>query len=124
MTSIVVRVTVTNTVEPAHQIDFISIVAREVGWLTLPNAWRDRLGKPATVRIEPRGEVCGPVTIQIDGFRPIITEVIFTELESRDGQYHPLLGHLALAQSSATVDQARQRLVAVPHVDAKRLRAA
>jgi hypothetical protein len=64
------------------------------------------------------------VTIQIEGFRPIVSEVIFMEMEPRDGRYDPLLGYLALEQSSAAVDMVRHRLVAVRYVDAKTLRAA
>ena len=68
--------------------------------------------------------VCGPVTIQIEGFRPIVTEVIFIEMEPRDGRYDALLGYLVLEQSSAAVDMVAHRLVPVRYVDAKRCCAA
>jgi hypothetical protein len=77
----------------------------------------------ADQRVIP-GIVCGPVTIQIDGFRPIVTEVIFMEMEPRDGHYDALLGYLVLEQSSAVVDMVEHRLVPVWYVDAKVCRAA
>lgn len=133
MGRIIVSVTVSNTLDPAHELRFDAFVDTGAGWLTLPTAWRDRFGELPTIRTEQLetadqrvipGEVCGPVTIQIEGFRPIVSEVIFMEMEPRDGRYDPLLGYLALEQSSAAVDMIRHRLVAVRYVDAKTLRAA
>jgi hypothetical protein len=66
-----------------------------------------------------KGEVCGPVRIQIEGFRPIHTEVAFVEVKPDVGEFEPLLGHLVLAQSQARVDVVRQRLVPVKHMDLK-----
>jgi predicted aspartyl protease len=128
-TSVLVR----NTLDPTKEMRIDAFVDTGVGWLTLPMAWRDRLGnlpfirtgqlETADQRVIP-GEVCGPVTIQIDGFRPIVSEVIFMEMEPRDGRYDPLLGYLVLEQSSAAVDMIGRRLVAVRYVDAKLCRAA
>src|SRR5258708_23819508 len=48
--------------------------------MTLPTAWRDRLGELETietVELETadqstiRGEICGPVRIEVEGFRPV-----------------------------------------------------
>jgi predicted aspartyl protease len=109
------------------------LVDTGAGWLTLPAAWRERLGDVptvGTVQLETAdqriiaGEVCGPVTVQIEGFRPIVTEVIFMTMEPLDGRYDPLLGYLALEQSQAAVDMVTQRLVPVRYVDAKLCRAA
>lgn len=133
MGRIVVPVLLRNTLDPTQQIRFDAFVDTGAGWLTLPMAWRHRLGALPVIRTEQLatadqrvipGEVCGPVTIQIEGFRPIVSEVIFMEMQARDGRYDPLLGYLALEQSSAVVDMVRHRLVAVRYVDAKMLRAA
>ena len=133
MGRIVVPVLLSNTLDPTKQMRFDAFVDTGAGWLTLPMAWRDRLGSLPVIRTEPLetadqrvipGEVCGPVTIQIEGFRPIVSEVIFMAMEPRDGKYDPLLGYLVLEQSSAAVDMVRHRLVAVRYVDAKALRAA
>src|SRR5690349_19660498 len=133
MGRIVTPVLVRNTVDPAHEIRIDAFVDTGAGWLTLPTAWRDRLGDLALIRTERLetadqriipGEVRGPVTIQIEGFRPIVSEVIFMDMESRDGRYDPLLGYLVLEQSSAAVDMVAHRLVPVRYVDAKLVRAA
>jgi len=128
-TSVLLR----NTLDPTKEMRIDALVDTGAGWLTLPMAWRDGLGVLPVIRTEQLetadqrvipGEVCGPVTIQIDGFRPIVSEVIFMEMEPRDGRYDPLLGYLALKQSSAAVDMVGHRLVAVRYVDAKLCRAA
>ena len=133
MGRIVTAVSLTNTLDPTRAMRIEALVDTGAGWLTLPTAWRDRLGDLPTIRTEQletadqrviAGEVCGPVTIQIEGFRPIVSEVIFMEMQPLDGRYDPLLGDLALEQSSAAVDMVRHRLVSVRTVDAKLLRAA
>jgi predicted aspartyl protease len=130
---ITAAVNVRNTLDPSREIRIEALVDTGAGWLTLPAAWRDRLGALPVIRTEQLetadqrvipGVVCGPVTIQIEGFRPIVSEVIFMEMEPRDGRYDPLLGHLALEQSSAVVDLVEHRLVPVRYVDAKVCRAA
>jgi predicted aspartyl protease len=133
MGRIVVSVLLHNTLDPSNEMRIDAFVDTGAGWLTLPMAWRDRLGDLPLIRTEQletadqrviAGEVRGPVTIQIEGFRPIVSEVIFMEMESRDGHYDPLLGYLVLEQSSAAVDMVGHRLVAVRYVDAKLGRAA
>lgn len=133
MGRIVTPVLLRNTLDPTHEMRIEAFVDTGAGWLTLPMTWRHRLGALPTIRTEQLetadqrvipGEVCGPVTIQIEGFRPIVTEVIFMHMEARDGEYDPLLGYLPLEQSSAAVDMVNHRLVAVRYVDLKLLRAA
>jgi hypothetical protein len=64
--------------------------------MVLPSAWKDRLGHLEvidTIQFETarqdtvQGEICGPVRIQIEGFRPIYSEVVFVEMRSSDGVY-------------------------------------
>lgn len=133
MGRIATPVVVRNTLDPSHELRFEALVDTGAGWMTLPAAWRDRLGALPVIRTEQLetadqrvipGIVCGPVTIQIEGFRPIVTEVIFMEMEPRDGRYDALLGYLVLEQSSAAVDMVAHRLVPVRYVDAKVCRAA
>lgn len=66
-----------------------------------------------------QGEVCGPVRIQIEGFRPIYSEVLFVDMTPADGIYEPLIGYIVLEQSQAAVDLVGQRLVHVKHLDLK-----
>jgi len=66
-----------------------------------------------------RGEICGPVKIQIEGFRPVFGEVLFIEMEPEDGIYEPLVGYIVLESSQASVDMIGHRLVPVKHLDLK-----
>jgi len=66
-----------------------------------------------------KGEVCGPVRIQIEGFRPIYSEVSFVNMQPEDGEHEPLIGYLALQQSQAPVDILGHRLVHIKHMDLK-----
>ena len=96
--------------------------------MVLPAAWRQRLGdlrEIGTVELETatqgtvQGIVCGPVQVQIEGFRPIFTEVLFLEMEPEHGRYEPLIGYIVLEQSQAAVDMMGRRLVHLKHLDLK-----
>lgn len=108
------------------------LVDTGAAYLTLPMAWKPRLhpfASTQTVEVETasqetlRGEVCGPVRIEIEGFRPIYSEVLFIDMHPENGVYEPLLGYLPLEQSQAAVDMVGHRLVHAPRVDLKRLAA-
>jgi hypothetical protein len=96
--------------------------------MTLPTVWRDRLGELQGIRkVEMQtatqktieGEVCGPVRLQIEGFPPVFTEVVFVEMQPENGEYEPLLGYIPLEQSQAAVDMLGHRLVYVRRLDLK-----
>lgn len=96
--------------------------------MVLPNAWRNRLGALQSgieVDVETatqetvRAQVCGPVRIQIEGFRPIFNEVAFIEMKPANGDYEPLIGYIVLEQSQAAVDMLGHRLVPIRHMDLK-----
>jgi predicted aspartyl protease len=98
--------------------------------MVLPSAWKDRLGvlkSGIEVEVETatqevvRAEVCGPVRIQIEGFRPIFNEVAFIEMSPANGDYEPLIGYIILEQSLAAVDMLGHRLVPIKHLDLKGL---
>ena len=95
-------------------------------YLTLPKAWQARLGQLTlldTVAVETAthvsGDICGPVLLRLEHFRPILTEVLFIEMEPADGQYEPLIGSIPLEQAQAVVDLVGDRLVKVSRVDLK-----
>ncbi len=100
------------------------------GPLTLhfPPPGADRLGdlqefgvvelETATQRVVT-GTACGPVRVQIEGFRAIVTEVLFVEMQPEDGTYEPLIGYIVLEQSQAAVDMFGHRLVHVKRLDLK-----
>lgn len=96
--------------------------------MVLPKAWKERLGglefsteievETATQEIVV-AEVCGPVRIQIEGFRAILNEVAFVEMNPSDGKYEPLIGYIVLEQSLAGVEMITHRLVPLKHFDLK-----
>jgi len=63
------------------------------------------------------GHVCGPVQIQLEGFRPIFNEVLLVEMTPEDGDCERLIGYIILEQSQATVDMLGHRLLHVKHAD-------
>jgi len=96
--------------------------------MTLPAAWRSRLGDLHEIGVVDlelanqqtvKGVVCAPVRVQIEGFRVIVTEVLFVEMEPHERKYEPLVGYIVLEQSQAAVDMLGHRLVRVKHLDLK-----
>jgi len=128
MGRIVASVTVANSSDPDKSMLCDALVDTGVSHMTLPTAWRDRLGdlkEFGVVEIEianqqtVKGVVCGPVLVQIQGFRSIATEVLFVDMEPQNGKYEPLIGYIALEQSQAAVDMLGHRLIHVKHLDLK-----
>ena len=125
---IVASVTIENATDLSQGLRCDALVDTGASFMVLPSVWRERLGPlDTTTQVEMetatqekiRGEVCGPVRIQIEGFRPIHTEVSFVEMQPRDGEYEPLIGYLVLEQSQAGVDVLGHRLVPIKYVDLK-----
>ena len=92
------------------------------------SAWKERLGELETLQIADSeiatqttvpGEICGPVRVQIEGFRPVFTEVLFVDMQPEDGVYEPLIGYIVLELSQAAVDMLGHRLIHVKHLDLK-----
>ena len=105
-----------------------AVVDINASLMVLPATWKDRLGdldSTRTIELETHAhrkltaEVCGPVRIQIEGFRPIFNEVAFVEMKPADGEYEPLIGYIVLAQSQAAIDMLGHRLVPIKHMDLK-----
>jgi len=128
MGRIVAPVDISNLLDPEKRIRCDALVDTGASHLTLPSAWRDRLGdlqEFGTVELEmanqtpTQGIVCAPVKVHIEGFRPIATEVLFVEMEPEDGNYEPLIGYIVLEQSQAAVDMLGHRLVHVKRLDLK-----
>jgi predicted aspartyl protease len=128
MGRIVSSVHVVNATSPAEGIRCDALVDTGASHLVLPLAWRDRLGDLEVSEVldlelatqqTVKGHVCGPVKIQIEGFRPIFSEVVFVEMTPQDGSYEPLIGYIVLEQSQAAVDFVGHRLVHVKRLDLK-----
>ena len=128
---IISSVRIENVSDPSKIIRCDALVDTGASYLVLPSAWRDRLGDLDSVEkidLETatqetvQGEICGPVRIQIEGFRPIYNEVLFLDMNPEDGIYEPLIGYIVLEQSQAAVDMVGHRLLHVKRMDLKRFR--
>lgn len=125
---IVASVTIENTGDLSKALRCDALVDTRASLMILPKAWKDRLGNfPFSTEIEVEtatqetvtAEVCGPVRIQIEGFRPILNEVAFVDMKPGDGEYELLIGYIVLEQSLAGVDMLGHRLVPIKHMDLK-----
>jgi hypothetical protein len=128
MGRIVSSIKIDNVADPAKSIRCDALVDTGASLMVLPTAWRQRLGELETIRrVEwetatqdvVQADVCGPVRIQLEGFDPIYSEVLFLEMHPRDGSFEPLIGYIVLEQSQAAVDLVGHRLVRVKHLDLK-----
>ncbi len=126
------RVTTSVTIEslskPEKRIRCDALVDTGTSLMVLPAAWRNRLGELdeiGTVGVQTatqeviQGVICGPVRIQIEGFRRVYNEVLFVDMKPEEGIYEPLLGYVILEQSQAAVDMIGHRLIHVRHLDLK-----
>src|SRR5438874_6419651 len=101
MGRILTHVTIVNALDPAHEISCEALVDTDAWGLMLPRAWKERLGAFQMTRTVEMvaadqrvvsGEVCGPVTIQIEGWEPVPSEVTLVDIEREGGRDRPLLG--------------------------------
>jgi predicted aspartyl protease len=125
---IVATVTIENAVDRSMALRCEALVDTGASLMVLPSAWKDRLGKLeflTKIEVETAtqervaAEVCGPVRIQIEGFRAILNEVAFVDMKSDRNEYEPLIGYIVLEQSLAGVDMISHRLVHLKHFDLK-----
>ncbi len=125
---IVTSVTIENALDLSKSLTCDALVHTGASLMVLPNAWKGRLGdleSSTETEVETAtqetvtAEVRGPVRIQIEGFRPISSEVAFVEMNPADGEYEPLIGYIVLEQSQAGVDMLGHRLVPIKHMDLK-----
>ncbi len=129
MGRIVAQVKVSNVANPQDAIELSALVDTGAAHLTLPSAWKARLGKLEVISVTDaelanqttvQCEICGPVRLQIEGFRQVFGEVLFMDMApDENGGFEPLLGYLPLEQSQAAVDMLGHRLVRVSKVDVK-----
>jgi hypothetical protein len=128
MGRIIAPVRIENLTDRKASIHCDAMVDTGASHMVLPAAWRERLGgleEIAKIPLETatqeviEGTICGPVRIQVEGFRPIYNEVLFIDMEPANGEYEPLIGYLVLEQSQAAVDMLGHRLIPVKHMDLK-----
>ena len=125
---IVTSVSIENGSGASQALRCDALVDTGASFLVLPGVWRDRLGalaSSAEIEVETAtqetitAEVCGPVRIQIEGFRAILSEVVFVDMKPANGNFEPLIGYIVLEQSQASVDMLGHRLVPNTHIDLK-----
>jgi predicted aspartyl protease len=113
-------VTVTSFADKSKELKFQALIDTGATYLTLPTPWKDELGKLdllESVEVETatqekiKGEVRGPVKIQLEGFRAIASEVLFNDMKPSNGNYEPLVGHLVLEQAGIALDMISHRLI-------------
>ena len=119
MGRIIVSASIENGLDASFRIQSDALVDTGATYLTLPSAWRERLGQLRhldTVSVETAtqavvsGDICGPVLLRVGEFRPVLTEVLFIEMDAVEGRYEPLIGQIPLEQAQAVVDLAGHRL--------------
>ena len=128
MGRIVVEAAIQNGADANCSITCDVLVDTGAAYLTLPNAWRERLGDLEvydTVQVETTnqsvviGDICGPIHLRFGSFRQVNTEALFIELQPVGSRYEPLLGYIPLEQAQAVVDLAGHRLAKIDRVDLK-----
>jgi predicted aspartyl protease len=128
MGRIVTSVRIENILNRDSRIRCDALVDTGASHMVLPMAWRDRLGdltEYGKIQLElanqetAEGAVCGPVEIQIGEHRPVYTEVVFVDMEPKNGDYEPLVGYIPLEQSQLAVDMLGHRLDPVKYLDLK-----
>lgn len=128
MGRIIASVKIENISDSGKSLRCDALVDTGASFMILPSAWKDRLGDIETIDTVQvvtgtqeivQGKVCGPVRIQVEGFRPIYSEVVFLDMKPLDGAYMPLIGYIVLEQCQAAVDMLRDRLVRVPRIDVR-----
>jgi hypothetical protein len=131
MGRIVANVKLENVLDRSKVFEFSGMVDTGATYITLPKAWRSRLGEIATThKVEfetatqqiSQGELCGPILVEIEGFLPVHCDVLFIDMEPSDGRYEALIGYIPLEQCQAAVDMLGHRLIKAKAYDLKGLK--
>src|SRR6266550_9296117 len=119
---IIASVQIGNVTDASKALRCDALVDTGASHMVLPLEWKERLGQlesTRTIQMETAtqeiltGEVCGPVRIQMEGFRPIYNEVAFVDMKPANGEFEPLIGYIVLEQSLARVDMLGHRLIPI-----------
>jgi predicted aspartyl protease len=122
------ELTLSNFNDARQTLTVTALVDTGADYITLPAAWMESLGELRRTEVlatmadgsAQRAWMCAGVEAQVADFRPFFAEVLFLEMEPNEqGEYEPLIGHIALEQSGAAVDMGTQRLVRIPYVYVK-----
>ena len=129
MGRIVTTLKISNTRDEEKSIRCDALVDTGASHVVLPNEWKEQLGDleflaevefEAANQTQGKGEIYGPVKIQIGNFRPVFDEVLFIDMDkNRDGDYEPLISYVVLEKIPVAVDMLGRRLVKVRALDLK-----
>lgn len=129
MSRIITQVKISNFTDAAKSIEIDALVDTGASYLTLPSAWKARLGdleKIEDVEVETaageirQAEIYGAVRIKVANFREVIDEVLFLDMKADEaGEYEPLVGYIPLEKIPVAVDMLGHRLVKVRALDLK-----
>ncbi len=129
MSRIITTLRILNTIDAEKNIRCDALIDTGASHVVLPKEWKDQLGDlefleevefEAANQTRDKGEIYGPVKIQIANFRPIFDEVLFIDMEKNtDGEYEPLIGYIPLEKIPVAVDMLGHRLVKVRALDLK-----
>lgn len=128
MGRIVTQVKIQNPLDKERVLEFSALVDTGAAYLTLPLAWKEKIGQLEDLhkvdaelanQNKVAGLIAGPVRLEIGGFRPTYTEILFIDMGAESEDYQPLLGHLPLQQCGVAVDMVGHQLIALKYVDCK-----
>jgi len=129
MGRIIAHVFAKNLFDPESVVHCDALVGTGSAHMVFPTIWKERLGKLNTIRETDcesatqqlvKGEVCGPVEIEIEGFDPVYSEILFLDMEPEDGRYEPLIGYIILEQAQIAVDMLGHRPIHAKKTDLKK----
>ncbi len=93
MGRIITQVKITNFLESSKAIEIDAFVDTGASYLTLPSAWKERLGdlkKIEDVEVEMgtgeirKAEIYAAVSIRAADFREMVSEVLFIDMEKNE----------------------------------------
>jgi predicted aspartyl protease len=129
MGRILTTLRITNAQHPEKVVRCDALVDTGASHVVLPNAWKADLGAlelleevefEAANQTKGKGEIYGPVKVQVGNFRAVYNEVLFIDMEpNQEGDYEPLVGYLVLEAIPVAVDMLGHRLVKVRALDLK-----
>ena len=129
MGRIITQVKISNFTDATKSIEIDALVDTGASYMTLPSAWKGRLGdleKIEDVEVETatgelrKAEIYAAVRVKVANFREVIDEVLFLDMEANaDGEYEPLVGYVVLEKIPVAVDMLGHRLVKVRALDLK-----
>jgi hypothetical protein len=128
MGRIIEQISISNPLDNDILLTCNAFVDTGAALTVLPSAWKNKLGKLNKISDMDfelgnqeiiKGEIYGPVLIEMEGFRGVYTEIAFIDMHPINGIYEPVIGYTLLELAAAAVDMVGHRLIAVKKLDFK-----